>query len=253
MQSLHFSDMLALIDDRSVALQEAAAQAGFDARVPGCPDWTVSDLITHLGQVQLFWAAVVAVGPADAPPSDDVIGDREPSGDLLTWSADATARLVAALREAGPDRLCWTWWEEVGSAPNTSAAVARHQVQEAGVHAFDAQQAAGHGLPLPYAVAADGVNEFITVELPTNGPWPYEPATIILETGPGGSWLLDLGTDGMHVLEGDEHGGAKPTATVTADPSDMVLAFYRRDTAHPLQIDGHAELVPQLINWPNLD
>ena len=253
MQSLHFSDMLALIDDRSVALQEAAAQAGFDARVPGCPDWTVSDLITHLGQVQLFWAAVVTVGPADAPPSEDVIGDREPSGDLLTWSADATARLVAALREAGPDRLCWTWWEEVGSAPNTSAAIARHQVQEAGVHAFDAQQAAGHGLPLPYAVAADGVNEYITVELPTNGPWPYEPATVILETGPGGSWLLDLGTQGVHVLEGDEHGDAKPTVTVTADPSDMVLAFYRRDTAHPLQIDGDAELVPQLINWPNLD
>jgi hypothetical protein len=33
----------------------------------------------------------------------------------------------------------------------------------------------------------------------------------------------------------------------------MVLAFYRRDTARPLQIDGDAELAPQLINWPNLD
>ena len=116
-------------------------------------------------------------------------------------------------------------------APNTSAAIARHQVQEAGVHAFDAQQAAGHALPLPAAVAADGVNEYITVELPTNGPWPYEPATVVLETGPGGNWVLDLGPHGVHVLEGDEHGDVKPTATVTADPSDMVLAFYRRDTA----------------------
>jgi hypothetical protein len=32
-----------------------------------------------------------------------------------------------------------------------------------------------------------------------------------------------------------------------------VLAFYRRDTAHDLQITGDTELVPQLINWPNLD
>jgi len=253
MQNLSFSDMLALIEDRSAALREASAQAGFATQVPGCPDWTVADLITHLGQVHLFWAAVVAAGAAEDPPADDVIGDREPHGELLSWSADATARLVAELREAGPDRLCWTWWEEASMAPNTSAAIARHQVQEAGVHAFDAQQAAGHALPLPPALAADGVQEFITVELPTNGPWPYEPAAVILETGPGGSWLLDLGTPGIHVLAGDEHGNAKPSATITADPSDMVLAFYHRETARPLQIDGDTELVPQLLNWPNLD
>jgi uncharacterized protein (TIGR03083 family) len=253
MQTLSFPDMLALIQDRSDALRAAAAQAGLAARVPGCPDWAVSDLVAHLGEVQLFWAADVAAGPAVEPPDEDAIGDREPHGDLLTWSADATAKLVVALREAGPDRLCWTWWEETGVAPNTSEAVARHQVQEAGVHAFDAQQAAGHGLPLPAPVAADGVNEYITVELPTNGPWPYEPATVILETGPGGSWLLDLGTHGVHVLKGDDHGDAKPEATVTADPSDMVLAFYRRETPGELHIDGDAELVPQLIAWPNLD
>ena len=253
MQKLSFSDMLALIEDRSAALREAAAQAGFEARVPGCPDWTVADLVAHLGEVQIFWSAAVAAGPAEAPPAADVIGDREPHGDLLAWSADATAQLVAALQEAGPNRLCWTWWEEAAAAPSTSEAIARHQVQEAAVHAFDAQQAAGHGEPLPPAVAADGVNEFITVELPTNGPWPYEPATVILESGTGGSWLLDLGTPGIHVLAGDLHGNVKPSATITADPSDMVLAFYHRDTARDLQIDGDAELVPQLLDWPNLD
>lgn len=253
MQTLSFTDMLALIEDRSDALRAAAAQAGLAARVPSCPDWSVSDLVTHLGEVQLFWAADVAAGPSVAPPDEETVGDREPHGDLLTWSADATSKLVAALREAGPDRMCWTWWEEADAAPTTSEAVARHQVQEAGVHAFDAQQAAGHGLPLPAPVAADGVNEFITVELPTNGPWPFEPATVILETGAGGSWLLDLGPDGLHVLEGDEHGNAKRSATVTADPSDMVLAFYRRELPGELHIDGDPELVPQLINWPGLD
>jgi uncharacterized protein (TIGR03083 family) len=253
MQSLSFPDMLALIEDRSAALREAAAQAGLGAHVPGCPDWDVADLVTHLGQVQLFWAAAVAAGPADEPPSDEVIGDREPHGELLAWSADATARLTSALSDAGPNRICWTWWEEFDMAPNTSAAIARHQVQEAAVHAFDAQQAGGQGLPLPDPVAADGVNEFITVSLPTNGPWPYEPATVILETGPGGTWLLDLGPVGVRVLEGDVHGHVKPTAVVTADPGDMILAFYRRETVGDLQIDGVAELVPQLITWPGLE
>lgn len=253
MQSLSFPDMLALIEDRSAAVRDAAAQAGMRAQVPGCPDWRVADLVTHLGQVHLFWAAAVAAGPAQDPPADDLIGDREPHGELLAWSAEATAKLTSALSDAGPNRICWTWWEEFDLAPNTSAAIARHQVQEAAVHAFDAQQAAGHGLPLPDPVAADGVHEYITVELPTNGPWPYEPATVILETGPGGTWLLDLGPLGVRVLEGDVHGHVKPTAIVTADPSDMILAFYRRDTVHDLQIDGDAELVPELISWPQLD
>ncbi len=55
------------------------------------------------------------------------------------------------------------------------------------------------------------------------------------------------------MLLGDEHGTAKPTATVTADPSDMVLSFYRRDPIGKLQIEGASELVPQLLDWPNLD
>jgi uncharacterized protein (TIGR03083 family) len=253
MQTLSYPAMLTMIEDRSEALRAAAAQAGLAARVPGCPDWTVTDLIAHLGAVQLFWAAAVAAGEAAGPPADDAVGDTEPHGDLLSWSGDATGKLIRTLEDAGPDRMCWTWWESSG-APMTSGAVARHQVQEAAVHAFDAQQAAGHGLPLPPAIAADGVGEYLTVELPTNGPWPYEPATVIIETGPGGNWLIDLGPVGAQIILGvTDHGDAKPSVTVTADPGDMVLAFYRRDLIGELHVDGDAELVPQFLNWPNLD
>lgn len=252
MQKLKFPDMLGLIEDRSAALRAAAGEAGFDARVPGCPDWSVADLVAHIGEVQLFWAAVVGAGEADGPPGHETVGDTEPHGDLLAWSADATDRLVLELRNAGPDRMCWTWWESSG-APMNSEAVARHQIQEAGVHAYDAQQAAGRPQPLPDAVAADGVGEYLTVELLTNGPWPFQPGTVVLETGAGGSWVLDLDTPAVTVLLGDEHGDAKPVATVTADPSDMVLSFYRRDPIGKLQITGASDLVPQLLDWPNLD
>ena len=152
MKIMSFEAALSLIDDRSAALRSAAAEAGLAARVPGCPDWSVEDLVAHLGAVQLFWAAAVAAGPASEPPSEDVVGDQEPEGDLLDWAADATARLIETLTEAGPDRMCWTWWEETAVAPNTAGAVARHQVQEAGVHAFDAQQAAGKAQPLPWSL-----------------------------------------------------------------------------------------------------
>ena len=77
----------------------------------------------------------------------------------------------------------------------------------------------------------------------------------MLETGTGGTWLvsLGLGPEGVHVLEGGAHGHAHRTATVTADPSDMVLSFYRRDIGHALQVDGDPDLVPQLLAWPSLD
>jgi uncharacterized protein (TIGR03083 family) len=180
-----FTDLLTLIGDRSAALRTAAASADADARVPGCPDWSVHDLVAHLGEVQRFWAAAVAAGPSAGPPDDEQVADRTPTGELLAWFTGSTEALLTALREAGPDRGCWTWWESSG-APMTAAAVARHQVQEAAVHARDAQQAAGRPEPLPSAVAADGLDEFLTVLLASSGPWPHRPARVRAGRGRGG-------------------------------------------------------------------
>jgi uncharacterized protein (TIGR03083 family) len=253
MLPLGFDDMLDLVASRSDALRAAAA-GNLDARVPGCPDWSVRDLVAHLGEVQLFWSAAVAAGPADQPPGDDVIGDRDPHGDLLTWSADATTALLDALEEAGPDRGCWAWWSASG-APMTAGAVARHQVQEAGVHAFDAQQAAGRAEPLPPPVAADGVGEFLTVGLRCMGAWPHDRAAVVLEAGDGGTWHLDLGSEGAHptLLDEGQAGAMRRDATVTADPGDLVLAFYRRVGLDPAQVSGDAVVVARLLDWPDMD
>lgn len=45
--------------------------------------------------------------------------------------------MLDAMRAAGPDRGCWTWWGN-SQAPETSGAVARHQIQEIAVHTYDA-------------------------------------------------------------------------------------------------------------------
>jgi uncharacterized protein (TIGR03083 family) len=249
---LSFDDMLALIEDRSAALRAAAPAAGLTARVPACPNWSVADLVSHLGEVHLLWAAVATAGPSASPPERSAVGDTTPHGDVLDWLADATGKLVQALGAAGPDRGCWTWWESSG-APMTSGAVARHQVHEAAIHALDAQQAAGISEALPAHVAADGVAEFLTVELPTNGAWPHDPARIVLDTGEHGAWLLNLGRDGVRVslLSGDEISPAG--STVTASPSDLVLALYRRQGHAGMRVAGDAKTFERLLEWPNLD
>jgi uncharacterized protein (TIGR03083 family) len=245
--------MLGLIEDRSQALRAAAA-GSLDARVPGCPGWSVRDLVAHLGAVQLFWSAAVAAGPAAGPPDEEAMGDRTPHGDLLAWSAGATAALLLALRGAGPDRGCWTWWESSG-APMTAGAVARHQVQEAGVHARDALEAANRPEPLPAAVAADGVGEFLTVGLLTMGPWPHDPASAVLAAGDGGTWHLSLRRDGARVAEITSPGASPvaPDATATASPADFVLAFYRRQGPDCLQVTGDRTVVTRLLDWADTD
>jgi uncharacterized protein (TIGR03083 family) len=267
MSSLTFTDLLQLIEDRSAALRAGADAADPAARVPGCPDWSVRDLVAHLGEVQRFWAVCVAAGPADAPPAEDQIDGSEPGDDLLGWSAASTAALLAALTEAGPDRPCWTWWGSSG-APMTSGAVARHQVQEAAVHAFDAQEAAGRPEPLPEAVAADGIGEFLTVGMGTMGAWPLEPGVVALAADGGPVWLVDLGESGAHARQATAGAAAGATAGERADraadgeradgsvrgtASDLVLALYGRHLHGTLTTDGDDKLATGLITWADSD
>ncbi len=162
-ENLEFPDLLRLIDERSVAFRAAVASApSLDAQVPTCPEWTVRDLVEHLGGVHRRWAANVAAGPADGPSGTVPEAPKEPKA-LLAWSAESTEQLLRTLREFGPDRDCWTWWGG-SQSPQTSGAVARHQVQEASVHTYDAQITLGasQAQPLPEEAALDGVDEFLS-------------------------------------------------------------------------------------------
>jgi uncharacterized protein (TIGR03083 family) len=241
-----YPELLALIEGRSAAFREAVAAApDLSVTVPGCPDWSLTDLVAHLGAVHRFWAATVAAGDESGPPSADQLGDREPHGDLLEWSAASTALLLAALRDAGPDTPCWTWWGD-SEAPLTAGAVARHQVQEAAVHAYDAQESIGKAEPLPAAVAVDGVSEFLQVGLGSLGAWPHRPARVAFQAIEGPSWTLDLSPSGARA---DPPASGEPVTRVQATASDLVLALYRRIPLADVRVDGDRSVAGQLTEW----
>ncbi|WP_433794345.1 maleylpyruvate isomerase family mycothiol-dependent enzyme [Actinoplanes sp. CA-252034] len=245
-----FPELLALIEGRSAAFREAVATApDLAVTVPGCPDWSVTDLVAHLGGVHRFWAAAVAAGDESGPPSADRLGDRSPHGDLLEWSAASTGLLLAALRDAGPDAPCWTWWGD-SDAPLTVGAVARHQVQEAGVHAYDAQESIGRAEPLPAAVAVDGVSEFLQVGLGSLGAWPHRPARVAFQAIEGPSWTLDLSPSGA---KADPPASGEPVTRIQATASDLVLALYRRIPLTDVRVDGDRAVAEQLTEWSVAD
>jgi hypothetical protein len=87
-----FDDELALIDDGSAGLRAAVVAADqLTAAVPGCPDWTLRDLVIHVGQVQSYWAAVVRAGDTEVEWREGVLA-RATTSELLDWSAKTTGQ-----------------------------------------------------------------------------------------------------------------------------------------------------------------
>ncbi|MGW6012136.1 maleylpyruvate isomerase family mycothiol-dependent enzyme [Streptomyces sp. NPDC055210] len=246
-QTPSFEDLLTLIEDRSAALRgSVAGSPDLDVRVPSCPDWSLRELVEHVIQVHRFWAAAVAAGPSEKPPA--VAADDALPVDLSARSAAATEELIAALRAAGPAVDCWTWWGD-SDVPENSGSVARHQVQEAAVHAFDAQLAAGTPAPVPAVVALDGIAEFIGVSHGTAGSWPHGPARIGLYATEGESWILDITESGSHVVTDD---GRAADATLHGSASELLLTLHGRVPLDTARAEGNRTTLENLLNWPDL-
>ncbi len=63
-----FADLLRLMDERSTVFRAAVASApSLDVRVPTRPEWTLFDLVQHLGEGRRRWAATVAAGLMTLP------------------------------------------------------------------------------------------------------------------------------------------------------------------------------------------
>jgi len=254
-RSLDFADLLELIDERSAAFRAAiAASADLDVPVPTCPGWTLLDLAHHIGQGRRAWAATVAAGP-------DAAGKSNPDGAgpgpedrqlLLDWLSDSTQQMLDALRKAGPDRGCWTWWGR-SQTPQTCGAVARHQLHEVAVHAYDAQLAVGDPQPLPVDVALDGVEEFLFTVGTTTAAWPHQPAVVDYHADEGRSWRNWLSADGARAARLDDPATAGlADATARGSAHDLALTLYGRLPLDAVQLDGRREVFDQLMEWdPN--
>src|SRR3954447_17545986 len=91
----------------AAAAAAARSRHGWAARVPGCPDWVLADLVWHLAEVQDFWTWVVrtrAGSPAGYPAPV-----RPPDDELPGFAAERARGLEDALSTAEPVDPVWTW------------------------------------------------------------------------------------------------------------------------------------------------
>lgn len=221
-------DVVRFIESESNAAAATIEVATLDARVPSCPDWSFADLIWHLGRVQRFWASVIRAGrdgDPDFPP--ETPGPSE-AHELEAWFRTSTRELLAALDETRWDAPAWTWWIE----DRTVAAIARHQVQEAAVHRWDAQQAVAHSEPLPAQLADDGVDEFLWIAHQMRGSAPIE---------------FHATDTGALFSAGSGAAAAAAAATVSATASDLVLLLYGRIAVDDVEIVGDHAAVGEFL------
>ena len=219
-------DYTAEIAVHSAALADAA-EGNLAAPVEHCPGWTVADLLRHLLGVHGFWARIVERRPTEQPPAEE---DRPaPPEDKLVEEFRAGAlHLVEVLRHADPQATCWTW----APAQQNIGFVQRHQVQEAAVHRWDAEHAAGRSVRLAVPVSVDSVEEFLTFSVatpedPSDVPRADLAGSFVLQaTDADATWTV---TDGALPATVRFERGDQPGLPVLAGcASDLLLWLYRR-------------------------
>ncbi|MFJ9903872.1 maleylpyruvate isomerase family mycothiol-dependent enzyme [Streptomyces sp. NPDC101152] len=208
--------------------------ADLSAKVPTCPDWTLEQLVLHMGGV-LRWVEVLVRTRAqeDVPDEDIPRGDGpQTPGDaaeLDAWLAEAGELVVGALREAGPDAKVWSWAGMLGSG-----FWARRMAHEITVHRADATLAAGLRYEVAPDIAADAIDEWLQIvglvaerretEPPLAAGCSLHLHATDVSPELNAEWLVE-GTEGGITWR---RGHAKADVALRGPLTSLLLAFYRR-------------------------
>jgi uncharacterized protein (TIGR03083 family) len=223
----------------------AAAAGNAEASVPGCPGWSVRDLVVHTGGVHRFWKQIAERRLQD--PRDVDRASTEPGhGDLLAWFRDGVARLADVLEHADGSILVWGW-----SAQKNIAFIQRRMPQETAVHRWDAESATESEQRIEPELARDGIDAFLDVFMPAEeSSFDGHGETIHLhQTDGGGEWVLELGPERVEV----ERGHRKGDAAVRGTGSDLLLMLWRRIPLSSREVIGDAALLERFIAWVDLE
>lgn len=139
------------------AFTRVLATGDLEARVPACPDWTLTDLTAHLGGIHRWARAAVLTGPGPLDETTIPIGRDA----IVGWFAQGAAALHETLAATDPAAPCWTF-----SLDTTASFWLRRQALETTVHRWDAESSQGTPAPIDAGLAVDGLHEAVDMFFP---------------------------------------------------------------------------------------
>jgi uncharacterized protein (TIGR03083 family) len=237
MPQLSPDSYFAEIEASTAGLAEILAERELSLPIPTCPEWTLRQLVTHVGRAHR-WAAEITRTRSDvfipfrAVPDGKLPDDP---GEQQAWLRAGAARIVDAVRQADGEIV----WSFAGPAP--AGFWIRRMAHETLVHRADAQLAAGAEpeAVIDAEVAADAIDEWLmllTAGIAGNAddrakPLPDGAALHIHATDDGlggrGEWMIRHDSGGLTVGQG--HG--KGDAALTGPAASLLLVLMRRRAA----------------------
>jgi uncharacterized protein (TIGR03083 family) len=208
------TDLIDHVAADGTLLATAAEHAGWDAPVPNL-DWTVRDLVTHVGGVHRWATDIVTTAGQDlGTAAGAAVGTGPDDDELLDWFLAGHAGLVTAL----------------------SAAPAH----ETAIHRADAQGADGADSVFDADFAQDGIRELVHGFARRKSNSIRQSATVLLAATDAPVWTLTFGGDR---IEAEETSTESATATVRGSSSDLYLWLWNRPSAaHVSGDEGVAQL-----------
>jgi uncharacterized protein (TIGR03083 family) len=234
MSQLSADRYVAEIEADTAGLAEILADYDQSLPIPTCPEWTLRQLVTHVGRAHR-WAAEITRTRSDAfIPFREVPDGKLPNdrAEQRAWLRAGAARIVDAVREAGSD-VVWSF-----TGPTPAGFWIRRMAHETLVHRADAQLAAGTEPEqfIEAEVAADAIDEWLM--LLTDGilgnadertkPLPVGAGLHIHATddrlGGRGEWMIRHDARGLTVEPGHDKGDA----ALTGPAASLLLVLMRR-------------------------
>ncbi len=241
-------------------LAESAVAAGPDAAVPTASEWTIADLVAHVGQTQHWVAEIIErriTDPAQLP-SEMAVLPADPR-EWQAWLSESARRVASACSD---DALDAPVFNPAGDERPGTRFWMSSMLNEAVVHGADAAGAADRtaGIDADIAAALIG-NHLAMLTSPTWAMQRSESARAIRGTGQTLQWLAtDTADDtGAWFVERRPDGAAwKPgtrqaDVTVSGPARSLLLTLTRRlpltgREATGISVDGDTGLAQHWLD-----
>ncbi|AQZ61971.1 unnamed protein product [[Actinomadura] parvosata subsp. kistnae] len=222
------------------------------APVPTCPEWTLADLVDHVGGTQRM--VTMLVGEQLAEPSKAFaayVPAPTDSSQWRAWLTDGAAEARQAFASVTDDTPVWDPSGAAAGVPFWS----RRLFGEVCVHRADAAAALGLPYELAPELAVAALEDWLGT-LTSRGYWENRPGFADAMRGNGqtlhfhatdapGEWVARREPD-MVVLE---HGHTKADVAVRGPATDLLLVISRRrplDATPTLDVQGDRAL---FVHW----
>ncbi len=241
------AERLLTIDTLMGSIEQRATQLTGSDPVPTCPEWDVNALISHLAVVlSRMRIRIETNADPDTMPSTPPNGMTPPE-----WLSLSYRELTTTFLNHEPEDPAWNWTGE----NQIVGWYIRRLAHELAIHLVDLDAASPSSTPpeelgIDAALAADGLDELLTVFLPTRNPrslHPMEHHVLALTPtdGPGQPWYVEL--NGLEISAGHDE---KPTDATIKGSSVALYLFGWNRPAEGITATGNSTAIRDFSGIP---